>query len=152
MFYLPIFTIDHTPSPSDICIPDTWICDGIADCPGSLDELDCTMTNVTCEEQGLWTCPSDGTTCISHLVHLCDGKDDCPGSEDELDEICDEIRKGAVSFEFAGLNLTVTVPKNGTVNEEALHYLGEFLYDMYISASCLLFDVCHYRPVGPYRQ
>ncbi|KAK2192054.1 hypothetical protein NP493_40g08029 [Ridgeia piscesae] len=76
--------------PLSFCIPHRKICDGIVDCPGGEDELDC--HNYTCP--GLLKCRG-ADICVSH-GEVCDGVAHCPVyREDEKycdhkDEICDK--------------------------------------------------------------
>ncbi|PAV62586.1 hypothetical protein WR25_26419 isoform C [Diploscapter pachys] len=70
--------------PSGRCIPETWQCDGDADCPDAWDE---THTNCTdssgkriCVGEYLFQC--DNGKCISRAF-ICDGESDCEDGSDE---------------------------------------------------------------------
>ncbi|XP_062607127.1 low-density lipoprotein receptor-like [Saccostrea cucullata] len=58
------------------CLPDSWKCDGDADCDGDTDEQGCPPT--TCAEDEF---PCD-SSCIPQLF-VCDGDVDCDDNKDE---------------------------------------------------------------------
>lgn len=64
------------------CIPQSWRCDGDADCVAEEDELECVDTEAEClEDMGNVRCPRT-RKCI-RKDWLCDGEDDCGDFSDE---------------------------------------------------------------------
>ncbi|XP_075232916.1 sortilin-related receptor-like [Lycorma delicatula] len=67
---------------SGICIPDSWVCDGIKDCDKGEDEAHCSKKLECRPDQSKFRCRKDGS-CIS-LSLVCDGIKQCPDGSDEL--------------------------------------------------------------------
>ena len=66
--------------PDSYCIPVKRVCDGVGDCPGLEDEMDCYNTSILCP--GLFRCRSG--SCLDQS-EVCDGHADCDTGEDETD-------------------------------------------------------------------
>uniref|UniRef100_A0A8C4RLK4 Corin, serine peptidase n=1 Tax=Erpetoichthys calabaricus TaxID=27687 RepID=A0A8C4RLK4_ERPCA len=66
----------HFKCKSGRCVLASRRCDGQSDCDDDSDEEKC-----SCQEQGLWECPSNNV-CIKHTM-ICDGFPDCPDLADE---------------------------------------------------------------------
>ncbi|XP_031621632.1 uncharacterized protein LOC116339738 [Contarinia nasturtii] len=74
------------------CIPSSWQCDNIKDCPNAEDEVNCSF----CEENEFKCIGSD--KCIPEKWH-CDQYEDCPDASDEQDcELADESQTNEPSI------------------------------------------------------
>ena len=66
--------------PGSYCIPVKRVCDGVGDCPGLEDEVNCYNTSLLCP--GFFRCRSG--SCLDQS-EVCDGHQDCDSGEDETD-------------------------------------------------------------------
>lgn len=72
------------------CIPKTWLCDSLYDCPNHDDELHC--SSYVCGA-GRFLC-DDRRTCIQ-ANERCDGKFQCPDHSDEDSKYCAQPTKAS---------------------------------------------------------
>ncbi|XP_050433383.1 low-density lipoprotein receptor-related protein 1 isoform X2 [Adelges cooleyi] len=95
---------------NNTCIPLKKKCDGIIDCEGALDELNCNESNTTKHicSNGEFLCSNSSGFCIDKR-YVCDGLPDCPDGGDEKDckfvknctgELCNRIDNNSTNCSY----------------------------------------------------
>lgn len=81
----PECTEDQFECSNKRCIPNSWVCNGLTDCPDRADEKNCGTGNQTRCSKDQFECQN--LACIDNRL-LCDSNDDCGDFSDE--ESCSE--------------------------------------------------------------
>lgn len=139
------------------CIPEAWICDGVAECTDKSDEENCPECPATD-----YRCP-DSRFCLPPSK-ICNGNSDCPDGSDELccnedqfscrrdsrkecifrKQLCDGRNdcKNAVDEERTHCPSTVPPPDDKTITITSSHQSNSYIVVIPICICVLLLIIC----------